>query len=113
VLQITADRDLPRCVDEAVGGAEESARNVVSAGLQALAQGEWFHDGDCHPLTVNRIEAAESPFREKLFRQSGEQLFEPLAPASVERMGVLPLRDAPAGSGASGSSSRSMMVTRS
>jgi hypothetical protein len=59
VLQIAADSDLPRDVDEAVGGPEESARNVICAGRQALAQGEGFHDGDRHPLAVDRIEAAQ------------------------------------------------------
>src|ERR1700731_3914668 len=36
VLQIAANRDLPRDVDEAVGSPEESARKVVWAGRKAL-----------------------------------------------------------------------------
>jgi hypothetical protein len=52
MMQVAPDRDLPRDVDEAVGGPEESARNVICAGRQALAQGvdqvAIRNGGHCH-----------------------------------------------------------------
>jgi hypothetical protein len=57
--------------------------------------------------------AADSPFRDELFRQARKQLFEPLAPPSEQRMGVPPRGTPLRGSAASGTPSRSMTVTRS
>jgi hypothetical protein len=45
------------------------------------------------PDEIRGAIATESPFRDELIRQAGEQLFEPLAPPGVQRMGMPSLRD--------------------
>src|SRR6185436_13060022 len=42
VAQVVAERDVPGNVDDLRGGAEESARKVVSAGTQAALQYQRF-----------------------------------------------------------------------
>src|SRR5580704_5530580 len=71
MLQIAADRDLPRHVDESARRLEEAAGYPLRAGREAVAQREGFHAGDRHALTIDRIEAAQRVAkREKTFGEA-------------------------------------------
>ena len=58
VLKIAAHGNLPGNIDELAGCPKESLGNFLCAGSQTVAQGQRFHAGNGHALTVNGIEAA-------------------------------------------------------
>jgi len=59
VLKIAADGNLPGNIDEPARCPIEASGNFLRAGRQAFPQSQRFHAGNGHPLTVDRIEAAQ------------------------------------------------------
>src|SRR5690348_3543035 len=78
MLQIAANGNLPRNIDEGTCSPEKAAGDPLRANSQALSQGKGLHAGDRHSLAVDRIKTAQAIAKhEKALWEPGQLLVVP------------------------------------